>query len=59
MRYLGGKRSAIIDKKARQCLSDADQKLTSMRERIDHLALLLEQHRNFEKLHDELDKWIR
>ncbi|KAI6190921.1 Zinc finger, ZZ type [Aphelenchoides bicaudatus] len=54
----GGKRSAIIDKKARKCLNDADQLLSTLRERIDQLGVLLEKHRHFEKLHDELDKWI-
>lgn len=54
---LGGKRSAIIDKKARQCLNEADQKLNKMRDRFKDLGALLEQHRRFERLHEELDKW--
>lgn len=59
MNFSGGKRTAIIDKKARQCLNDADQKLNQLREHIDFIGHLQEKHRYFEKLYEELYKWIR
>jgi hypothetical protein len=54
----GGKRSAIIDRKARLCLDEADRKLEVLRRRIDELGTMLDVQKQWDQLYELLGKWL-
>lgn len=54
----GGKRSAIIDRKARLCLDETDRKLEVLRRRIDELGTMLDVQKQWDQLYELLGKWL-